>query len=278
MKLAGIPMPGAVALLALLVGAPGLAAQATLPEDATWTLEGSEGGYCIWYLADPAIARKMVPGSTVLTAAGSGAGLPPLLATTIREEPRFAQWIPGSLCFGFYQRVSEGSRTVAEGRPGRPVIVVTSSLASQDARGVEGATEYLIQLLTDNRSLANAADRIGVDMSSVKYLSRIRVEGGDPSVTIDLDGAIISWSGHALAGSSVGKTRSMSFGYGGPKSANWLMTLELAPATSRLIVGNLSISGSNNLAKALRSSPARSIGPQESGGTASATFHSVTRK
>jgi hypothetical protein len=256
----------------------GLAAQAVLPQDATWTLEGSQGGYCIWYLADPAIARKMVPSSTVLTPAGAGAGLPIILASTIREEPRFAQWIPGSICIGFYQRVSSGNHTLAEGKANRPVILALSSLAAQDAHGVAGASEYLLAFMTDNRNLSSAADRIGVDMGGLEYLSRLRVEGGDAAVTITVDGTQISWSGHPLADSSVAKTRSVSFGYGGPKSADWLVRLESTPAAGRMMVGNLSVDGRNILAKALLASPARAIGPEESGGTITLVFHAVTKK
>lgn len=277
MKLAWIRVPGVVAMIAAC-GADSLAAQAQLPHDATWTLEGSRGGYCIWYLADPDLARKLVPSSTVLAPAGTGAGLPVLLASTIREEPRFAQWIPGAICIGFYQRISSESHTLAEGKENRPVIVATNALAALNAHGVEGATEYLIDFMTDNRSLANAADRIGVDMSGLEYLSRIRMEGGDPNVTITVAGLQINWSGHPIADSSVGKTRSVSFGYGGPKSANWLVQFTATPATSRMIVGNLSVSGGNSLAKALRGSPARAIGPLEKGGTATLAFHAVTRK
>ena len=268
---------GVVALL-VAGAAPALAGQATLPVADTWTLEGNRGGYCIWYLADPDLARKMVPSSTQLTPAGTGAGLPSLLVSIIREEPRFAQWIPGAICFGLYQRVSSGSRSLAEGKPNRPIVIATSSLAAQNAHGVEGATDYLLDFLTDNRSLASAADRIGVDMNMLEYVSRVRVEGGDPAVTINLSGTIIDWSGHALSDSSVGRTRSVSFGYGGPKSANRLVRLELAPASSRLVVGSLSIDGRNNLAKALLASPARPIGPQESGGKGSIMFHGATKK
>ena len=274
MTRAGPRLCGLVALLA--GGASALSAQAQVPHDATWALEGSQGGYCIWYLADPAIARKMVPSSAVLTPAGNGDGLPLLLASTIREEPRFSQWIPGSICFGFYQRISAGDHTLAEGKADRPVIIATSTLAAQNAHGVEGATEYLLDLMTNDRNLSSAADRIGVDMEGLEYLARIRVEGGDPAVTITAAGTVISWSGHPLADSSVGTTRSVSFGYGGPRSANWLVRLESAPATSRLIVGDLSVSGRNNLSKALLASPARAMGPEEAGGTTTITFHAVT--
>jgi hypothetical protein len=277
MRAAGAGLSGAFALLAIGASAGALAAQAQLPHDAIWTLEGNRGGYCIWYLADPDLARRMVPSSTVLTPAGSGTGLPILLASTIKEEPRFAQWIPGAICLGFYERVSAEGHTLAEGKRDRPIIIATSALAAQNARGVVGATEYLLDLMTDNRSLANAADRIGVDMTGIEYLSRLRVEGGDPAITINVAGTVISWSGHALSDSSVGKTRSVSFGYGGPRSANWALRLDAAPGTARGIVGNLSIDGRSLLAKALLASPVRAIGPEESGGSAILTFHAVTR-
>lgn len=264
-------------LLAACLTAGALPGQAQLPHDASWTFEGSQGGYCIWYLADPDIARKMVPSSTVLTPAGTGADLPVLLASTIREEPRFAQWIPGVICLGFYQRISAGDHTVAEAKEDRPLIVATSSLAAENAHGAEGATRYLLSFMTNNHDVSDAADRLGVSMDDLDYLSRLRLEGGDPSVTIKLAGIVISWSGHAIADSSVGTTRSMSFGYGGPKSVPWLLRLETTPASSRSIVGNLSISGRNDLAKALLASPVRAMGPEESGGSSTLTFHAATR-
>ena len=278
MSVAGTRLLGVLALIVVRGGVGSLAAQAQLRQDATWTLEGARGGYCVWYLADPDLARKLVPATTVLTPAGTGAGLPLLLASTIREEPRFAQWILGSICLGFYQRVSSGDHTLAEGKASHPIIVATNALAAENAHGVAGATAYLLDFMTDNRSLASAADRIGLDMSGIEYLARVRVEGGDPAVTITVAGTVISWSGHTIADSSVGTTQSVSFGYGGPRSANWLIQLESAPASSRLIVGNLSVAGRNTLAKALLASPARAIGPQVSGGTTTLTFHAVTRK
>jgi hypothetical protein len=137
---------------------------------------------------------------------------------------------------------------------------------------------YLLDFMTNSADLSSAADRIGEDMSGLEYTNRIRVEGGDPAVTIAASGVVISWSGHAGADSSVGKTRSVSFGYGGPKSANVMVQFESAPATSRFLSGNLQIEGRNNLAKALLASPARAIGPEDNGGVTTITFHTGTKK
>ena len=95
-----------LAAIGLICSATPANAQATLPKDATWSLEGAQGGYCIWYLADPVLARTPVPSSTSLLPAGTGADVPGAGPGYIRDEPKFAQWIPGTICVGFYQRVS----------------------------------------------------------------------------------------------------------------------------------------------------------------------------
>lgn len=262
--------------LALAAGAGPVVAQA--PADVQWSLEGNRGSYCIWYLADPDLARRMVPSGTTLLPAGTGRGLPPLLARTVQDEPRFAQWIPGAICLGSYQRVTSDGRTLAAGKADRPVIVATSSLAAREARGFPSASSYLIDFMTDQRSLARAADDAGFGMSGIKVITRTRVGEDDPEVSITVDGVHITWSGHAIGDSGVGTTRSVSFGYASGRGSRWLIELESAPASSRLMVGTLEVDGRNTLAKALKASPGRAIGPEESGGTTSWTFHKATRR
>ncbi|MES1260028.1 MAG: hypothetical protein ABUL71_05480 [Gemmatimonadota bacterium] len=271
-------MKVAAIVLAVSVGfvTPG-SAQATLPKDAAWTLEGGEGGYCISYLVDPVLARALVPSSTSLIPAGTGADQPEL-ANYIKDEPRFAQWIPAMICLGFYQRVKAGDRILAQAKPNRPIIVATSSIAAQGAHGVAGANAYLLDFMTNDRGVANAADAIGVDMSTIELTQKTKLEGEDATVTLSFSGVQVFWSGHAIADSSVGKTRSVSFGYGGPKSANWLINMETTFRSTRAMPAVLWVGGKNSLAKALLASPGRPIGPYEGGGGATIAFHAVTRK
>jgi hypothetical protein len=44
------------------------------------------------------------------------------------------------------------------------------------------------------------------------------------------------------------------------------------------MVGGLEILGTNPLAKALRASPVRAVGPEEVGGTTTWTFHKQTKQ
>ena len=264
----------AALLLALASGIGRLVAQA--PAEVRWSLEGDHASYCIWYLADPELARQMVPSGTELAPAGTGAGLPPLLARTVQDEPRFAQWIPGSICIGAYQRVTADGRVLAQEKRDRPVIVATNALAAQAPHGLAGAANLLIDFMTDQRALARAADDAGFAMSGITVITRVRVGADDPEVAIEVDGVKIVWSGHAIGDSGVGKTRSMSFGYATSRSAGWLVELESAPASSRIMVGALQVNGTNTLAKALKASPVRAIGPEEAGGTVTLTFRHET--
>ena len=56
-----------------------------------------------------------------------------------------------------------------------------------------------------------------------------------------------------------------------------MVQLESAPTTSRFLSGNLQIEGHNTLAKALLASPVRAIGPEETGGATTVTFHTGTK-
>jgi len=275
MNVAATALGSAVALVALSAHVGRVQAQRLA--EVQWSLEGNRGSYCIWYLADPDLARSMVPSSIALAPAGTGAGLPPLLARTVQDEPRFAQWIPGAICIGAFDRVTSAGRTVAQGKSGRPVIVATNSLAASEARGFPTATSYLIDFMTDQRSLSRAADAAGFSMDGITVLTKQQVGADDPRVSITVAGVQITWSGHAIGDSGVGKTRSMSFGYGSGRAASWLIDLESAPASTRLMAGSLEVDGRNTLARALKASPVRGIGPEDSGGAVTMTFHPGTR-
>src|SRR5664279_5301123 len=98
-----------VVALGLLGAAGGL-----IPLDAQkitesrWSLAGAKGGFCIWYLIDPAIAPELADKGTVFAPAGTGSTLPNALAQTIQDEPRFTTWIPAAICIGFYASITIG--------------------------------------------------------------------------------------------------------------------------------------------------------------------------
>ncbi|HEY4099801.1 MAG TPA: hypothetical protein VGM20_02870 [Gemmatimonadales bacterium] len=254
------------------------AAGAQAPRDAHWSFEGNHGRYCISYLVDPALVAKLLPSDAKPAPAGTGAGLHPFLTRTVQDEPRFAQWIPAAICVARYDRVTADGKVLAQGKKDHPLIIVTNAVAVQSPRGIPEATDLLLDVMSDQRSLQRAGDDVGLEMGGITVTSRIRIEGDDPDVAMEVDGAIVHWSGHATGEPSVGTTHSMSFGYAARRSASLMIREEWTPETSRLMVGALQISGRNTLAKALGASPVRAVGPEEVGGTTTWTFHIQTKR
>ena len=258
-------------LLAVVLAAP-VAAQSG--SESTWTLTDARGGFCIWYLADPELARELVPKETMLRAAGpSGEALPAPIARVIQDEPRFASWIPATICIGLYGSASVDGKATVAAKDNESVMVLTHSMAASDPRGVPGADHFLLELATDRGSLARAAEINGVrtfDREVQVVQSPDAPE--DQEYVIKIGKTRIIWQGHPTGDARVEWTRSMSFGYAGQRLSTWMVTFEAAPQQVRSMVGALRVEGKDDLGKVLKASPIRAVGPIERGGSASITF------
>ena len=142
--------------------------RAQLVNETRWTLEGGRGGFCIWYLADPTLAQALVSEKTALAPAGTGSGLPPSLVRVIHDEPQFEKWIPATICVGAFATATVDGKVVARGRPDRPVVVATSSMAAQAPLGVVAAGHLLLSLATDQHGLELRATDAGFDLDRVQ--------------------------------------------------------------------------------------------------------------
>lgn len=252
--------------LSLLVPAVGHAQVAGEASVSKWLLEDARGSFCVWYLADPSIAPKLAPKGTTLTPAGTGAGLPSAVVRVIRDEPQFAAWIPAMICVGRYGAVTVDGETAGRVRGDRSILLMTHAIAAAAPRGQGGAGYYLLELSTDNGNVARLAEGVGIRVER-RELDIAPPRGGvDSIMTVRIEKARLIWSGHPTGESRVEATQSMSFGLAGMRTSNWRLDAGFTPDTSRLVVGQLRVEGKDDLAKALKSSPIRWVGPILAGG------------
>lgn len=262
-------------LFSVLMSAP-LAAQ---DDGGTrWTFTDARGGFCIWYLADPDLARELVPKGTVLRPAGDGVGLPAAVTRVIQDEPRFGTWVPATICVNLFGQVAADGRTLATAKADEPILIMTHSLAASSPRGVSAADHYLVELGTDRGSLARAAELLGARSFDRSVSIRKSPDSDDDEVELKLGKTKIFWQGHRTGAARVGTTRSMSFGYAGLRTTNWQVEFEFTPSETFLMVGALRVEGKDDLGKALRASPIRTVGPSEQGGAATLTFQAPGTK
>lgn len=263
-----------LAALALLVlGVRPAPAQVS---EQLWRWIGGQGGFCIWYLSDPDLAAQLVPAGTRLRTVTETSGLPPILLRIVQDEPRFASWVPGSVCVGLYADVASDGvpRGHMEGQ--RPVMLALTALAAHDPAGQPEGEWYLQEIGLDAGNLDRIADDAAIGSEHRELRTRQGLPGEDDKWELSLDGVRLSWSGHPSGEMRVGSTRSMSFGYAGERNSSWLVTVRIAPEQEQSQVGSLRVEGKNPLAQAMKSSPIRTVGPLESGGELTVSFRRAT--
>jgi hypothetical protein len=231
-----------------------------------WLLEDARGSFCIWYLTDPAVAPKLAPKGTTLAPAGTGAELPAAVVRVIRDEPQFAAWIPAMICVGRYGAVTVDGETAVRARADRSILLMTHAIAAAAPRGQSGAAWYLLELSTDNGNVARLAEGVGIRTERRELDVLPAREGGDAIMTIQVEKAKLIWSGHPTGESRVEATQPMSFGLAGMRTSNWRLDASFTPDSSHLVVGQLRVEGKDDLAKALKASPIRWVGPIVAGG------------
>lgn len=232
-----------------------------------WRWVDAKGGFCIWYFADPAIARKLLPDGVAIRTTAQTSGLPDVLIRIAQDEPRFAAWVPGVVCVGRYAVVAANGVPVARiDKEGRPVEFVLTALAGKST-GMDSSADWR---LLELGLKAGKLDRVGEDLRIAsedrELWVRKGLEGEDTQWSLRLDGAELVWQGHSVGAVRVGTTRSMSFGYTGERDSRWLVEVRLAPAGEQDQVGSLRVQGKGTLAEALQSSPIRAIGALREGG------------
>jgi hypothetical protein len=263
---------GAGVLLGLgLLLAQGTRAAAQSGEQL-WRWIDGQGGFCIWYLTDPAVASDLAPAGMRLRTVAEASDLPSVLVRIVQDEPRFAEWIPGVVCVGLYVDVAADGVPVGHMEDGRPVLLTLTGLAAHEPLGQAGAQWYLREIGLDAGRLDRVARDRAIRAVDRDFRTRTGLEGDDDEWELQLDGTRLVWSGHPTGDVRVGSTRSMSFGYAGDGNARFEVVVRTAPAEEQNQLGALRVEGRNPLAQALKSSPIRTVGPLELGGELTVTF------
>lgn len=265
-------------LLVVALAGPGFTATSLAAQKVTssrWTMEDARGGFCVWYLVEPAAAVMLADRGTVFAAAGTGTNLPKALAQTIHDEPRFNSWIPAAICVGLYSSVTIDEEKPVHASPEQPIAIVTHFLAAQSPKGAGGSGYLLVGLFSNSRVVRNEANDRGLPVEGLTIFSGKDRGTPEDRVEFRIGSTQILWVGHPTGAPSVETTRPMSFGYAGARSTSWQGTLETTPGESHGMIGSLRVQGKSPLAKALISSPIRPTPAIELGGTARFTFQIV---
>lgn len=245
-----------------------LAAQARSADRGgqVWTLEDLSSGQCVRFLLDPGIVRRGTHDKVRLLPAGKDESLHPALRSVIEGQSDFGAWIPSSLCLYYGNALSLGARRFGGKDPRkRQMIGVWTAAALEQGSGTR--RDILLDFVAAGRGLSSAAANAKVKLSEAQS-SVSKVPNTDNDLyQVRIGNTRLTWNGRAVGDSTRVEQPIQEAWLGkGTSGTVWRIQATFRPEWSRPLVGMLSVEGKDDLAKALKASPIRFVGPVYRGG------------
>jgi len=237
-----------------------------------WTIEGLRTGQCVRFLLDPSVGRRVLQAGTRLLPASRDEILHPALRSVIDGQPEFATWIPSSLCFFYADALTIGGRRLGGKDPRKRQMIGRWTVAASE-QGSGARRDVVLDLFGVGGGLVQAAAYAKVKLSEAQS-SVSKVPGTDNDLyDVKIGRTRLSWNGRAVGDSTrVEQPIQESWLAKGTSGTFWRVDVTLKPGWSRPMVGVLSVEGKDDLAKALKASPIRFVGPLYQGGGAELRF------
>ena len=267
-------------VLLLFAGTVGLSAQAAERDEddgnggPVWQLEGLKRCFCVDFLMEPEPAAKRLPKGYRPVPAHRFATLHSALARLIEDEPDYRDWIPSAVCtFGSSAIVVDGRRITERESASREMIGMWAIAGTPEGEDVDDLW-VLHDFLTNNHRIKRTAE------GSLLKLRVIDEEIGKDEERITEDHhslkigkTRLTWVGHLSGDSSRAEGPwHRRWRLKGNRGSKWLVEVAIEPGWYRPMVGALRVEGKDNLAKALKASPIRMLGPAFWGGSGEIVF------
>jgi hypothetical protein len=224
------------------------------------------------FLVEPKQAARLLKDGFELVHAARDSTLHPALRHLVETQPEFASWTPSNVCFYFADAFQIGNRRVAEKDPSKYQMLSVWSLATRHRKG--GARRDLALDLFSRRSgLVRAAEASGVRMREAHSAVGEAADTTFDTYSVRLERTLLVWRGRPTGDSTrVPEPLQEQWEVSGRRGGSWSARVSMKPAWSRTVVGSLTVEGKGDLAKALKASPIRFVGPLYSGGVGELAF------
>lgn len=255
-----------LALAACCASSAGAQTGTQVKEERVWGLEGLRAGYCVRFLVDPEMAARQLKEGFLLLRADRDEALHPALRQVVQSQPEFGSWAPSSICFYYTDAVRVGGRRIAEKNPRIAQMVGIWSLGSVE-QGTGARRDLMLDMYASRERLrtAAAAHLVPLHQAEVGFTPPTDTSGTEYRQKIGKTQLI--WSGRTAGESTRVDTPIVdTWQLSGLKGVTWAAKLALSPNSARPLVGSLQVEGKGDLAKALKASPIRFVGPFYRGG------------
>jgi hypothetical protein len=232
-----------------------------------WRFNGLREGYCVEFLVDSAKIRDFLPDGALPLRADRMQGLHPAIARTITEQKEYGSWTPASACFYLFDQVVVAGRVMPAAKAsGEMIGFVSYSARLLEDRGKGG--DVLDALVASNWKGMRSADEQGLRLERSPVTLEPVPNTENRRITVKVGATTLRWEGHDASDSAAAATTiERRWMVRGADRRYRLVTMRVTPKSSRSMIGSLIVQGNDDLAKALRSSPIRYVGPNYQGGS-----------
>ena len=266
-----------LASLALALAGRGVHAQSTSLQE--WTLQNFRASVCVHFLIDSAAADKELPKEYRTVRAADFPDLSPAVKTLITGEPEYQAWVPAQWCSFYYDQVRVGDQSLGDAGPDLDHVqylgaYLIGAMPVQEAGTPATPSYYIASLRTPNWRWIRLAETSLIRMDYAERSIGKVPEGTDDRLRVELSGrTVITWDGHLAGDSAWAAPRSDQTWYAlNSRGARIRAQVTMTPEKRQNIAGSLQVSGNDPVAKSLRASPIRMVGPLSWGGSGTLSF------
>jgi hypothetical protein len=210
------------------------------------------------------VAKQLRQGSR-LTRADQDQTLHPSLRSVVEQQAEFASWVPASLCLYYADAIRLGSRRFGSKDPRKGQMIGVWTIAATEQRGVR--RDFVLELFGASGDLVSSGTRAGVKLREAQSSRSKPAESENDRYNVKIGKTRLIWNGKAVGDSArvEGPLRELWLTKG-VSGTVWQVQTTLQPVWMRPLAGVLTVEGKDDLAKALKASPTRFVGPLYFGG------------
>ena len=236
-----------------------------------WNLEGLRVGQCVRFLMEPEAARKQLRPGNRLIRADQDPSLHSSLQSVVDQQGEFASWAPASLCLYYADAIRLGARRLGSKDPRKWQMLGVWTVAATEQGG--NRRDFVLELFGAGGQLAHAAEQARVKLREAKSSRSKPSLSENELYDVRVGKTRLIWNGRATGDSTrvEGPLRELWLSKGA-SGTMWRVQTTVQAAWMRPLVGALTVEGKDDLAKALKASPTRFVGPLYFGGGAELRF------
>jgi hypothetical protein len=230
----------------------------------------------VQFLVDPGEVNRRLPENTRLLNAGGISDLHPALRTVVEEQSQYASWIPSHLCLYYLTEVEAGGRIVRDRNASKAPVLGFWTLAAAESGN---RRDVAIQILTNSGRLEGAAQGAGLEVFRIRSsvgkvpADEEGVMSGDDRYEFRIGKTQLVWDGRPGSDSSAVDAPVTRQWTAQGRRGRWMRgRISLSADWTRAMIGSLKVEGKDDLAKLLKASPTRFVGPLYEGGGGSFEF------